>query len=161
MPTIDFYDLIETAVVTLVRSELSSYFTEPTKQVTKSDDTYLDQGYDHFLIAYPGAFPTTGYATQIQAVEWEVVLDMLIRFDGTEPEAWARFKALRADVFYLFNVRRIGRTLNGTARVERVSLGSEERPRYIPHEASNPDSGIAFIAQAMALTVFEKVNRVD
>ena len=161
MPTIDYYDLVETAAITLIRSELASYLDEPTKQVTKSDDTYLDQGYDYFAIAYPGAFPAEWFAVQNITAPWEVIFDIMVRWKDTEPAAWAAFKAWRAEFFYLFNIRRIGRTLNGTPRVENVLFAAEDRPRYIPVEASNPESGIAFIAQACILTVTTKINKVD
>lgn len=158
----DYYNVIESAVIDLLRAELpASYIKDASRQITKSDDTHLDSGYDYFVIAYPGSFPTDNFAVQAVSVDWEIILDSIVRFDASEPEAWAAFKAWRAELFYLFNVRRIGRTLGQTPRVENVLLSSTDRPRYIPVVPGDIDSGIAFIAQALTLTVTEKINKDD
>lgn len=162
MPTTDYYNVIESAVIDLLRAELpAAYIEDEDKQITKSDDTHLDSGYDYFVIAYPGAFPTDGFAAQTVSVDWEIILDAIVRFNASEPEAWAALKAWRAELFYLFNLRRIGRTLDRTSRVENVLLSSTDRPRYIPVVPGDIDSGVAFIAQAMTLTVTEKINKDD
>ena len=157
---VDHYDLLETAAMQLVRTELVTYFPAPEETVTKSDDTMLDQGHDYFVIFYPGSFPTTKAGNQVLNVDWEIIVDVMTRYDGTEPEAWTQFKTIRSEMFHLFNVLKIGRTLGGTARVLNVLLSAEERPRYVPIVPGEPNSGVAFIAQVMTVTVTEMINKV-
>jgi len=156
---IDYYDLMETAVVELVRSQLAAYFTDPEKSVTKSDDTHLDQGHDYFCFVYPGVFPAEIFGNQIVTVNWEVILDVFARYNSTEKQAWIDMKKIRAELFWLFNLREIGRTINKHQFVDRVVLSAEDRPRYIPVDVDNPDSGIAFIGQVMVLTVTQRINK--
>ena len=155
----DYYDLMETALVEFIRAQLVEYFPDPEKTVTKSDDTHLDQGHNYFCIAYPGVFPTGIFGNQIINVDWEVILDVHARWNSTEQEAWKALKTIRGEMFNLFNIRKIGRTLNGHQYVDRVLLSAEDRPRYLYVDEENPDSGIAFIGQVMLLTVTQRINK--
>jgi len=156
----DQYNIVELAARNLVAGQLSSYFPNPDETVTQSDDTHLDRGHDYFAIFYPGSFPTTIPGDQsLVVVSWEILLDIMVRFNSTEAIAWRAFKELRWEVINLFNFRKIGRTLNGTSGIKYVTLSSEERPRYIPMDPKNEYSDAAFIAQAMSLTVTQFINK--
>ena len=156
---VDYYDNVETAVVELIRAQMVDYFPNPEETVTKSDDTFLDQGHDYFAFIYPGTFPTEIFGNQVVTVNWEVIVDVFARFNTTEAEAWIAMKKVRAEMFHLFNINKIGRTINGANYVDRVVLGAEDRPRYIPVDPDNPDAGIAFIGQVMILTVTQRINK--
>jgi len=159
MTTTYFYNTVEAAVISLIRAQMASYFPTPEETVTQSDDTHLDSGHDYFVIAYPGALPTEYFAGQMVLTNWEVILDAMIRWNDSQPNAWTAFKQLRGELFYLFNVRNIGRTLGGASWVDQVFMSADDRPRYIPMNPGDVESDPAFIAQALSLTVTQKINR--
>lgn len=160
----DYFSIVEDAVLSLVRTTFVARITDGVKgvrQFAKSDDSYLDQGYAHFLFTYPGDFPTLPIGgNTLVTTQWEVLLDAFVRWDATELEAWNLFKEWRGDLFYLFNLRQIGRTLDRTAGVERVVLTASDRPRYIPVDPNDELSDPAFIGQVMSLQVTQKINKV-
>jgi len=158
--TIDYYNIIEAGAVTYLRTELASYFTEPTKQCTQGDDRFLATGYDYFAIAYPGSFPTEVHGGTYIRTNWEVIIDTLTRWKTNHSDAWSLFRTFRAELFAVFNVNKIGRTLNGVSYVEKVLISGDERPRFIPVDPTDQYSDPAFIAQAMSLTVTTSIARL-
>lgn len=157
----DYYSAVELAARNLVKAELPSYFPPATAdtQVTKSDATVYDYGFDYYFTTYPGAFPTLPAGVQMVEVTWEILVDVLSRFNSNEAQAWIDFTAFRSDVFNLFNVSNKGRNLDRASGVRRVLLASEERPRYIPLRAEDEDSPPAFIAQVCILNVTQVINK--
>jgi hypothetical protein len=155
----DFYDVCETAAVTMFQNELASRWKDKDKQVTKSNDSFLDRGFDAFILAYPGAGPTQYAGTQALTVQWEILLDVIVRWDQNTAKAWADFKSLRSDVFNLVNLTQTGRTLGWTPSIEGTLLSIAERPRYIPLNRDPNTSIISHIAQICTLTVTQKVDK--
>jgi len=155
----DWYSAAELAFRNLVKSELTSYFPSATAddQVTKSDDTVYDLGFDAFLTTYPGAFPTEQVGTREVQVSWEILVDLLYRYTTNEAAMWNAFIAYRSDVFNLINLTDKGRNLNRTDRVRNCSLTAEDRPRFIPDD--NDPNTVNFIAQTCVLTVNMVINK--
>lgn len=162
----DFFSTCEDAIISMLKNDLANhaaYFgTDPVKLakvVNKSDDTKLDEGYDYFAITYPGAFPAGFESVSQINVSWDIYIDLFVRFT-TESESWANFKAYRSDVFNLFNVLLIGRTLNKTNNVKAGTpiLSSEDEPSYYSLR-SNPDVR-AFISQRCKLSLTQIINRM-
>lgn len=152
------YDVIENAAITLIKNHLdnsATYFKKPEKQVTKSNDTVLGEGFSFFLILYPASFPTTPGGTGVIEVNWAITLDLFVRF-STPPETWRNFKAFRSDLFNLFNIQKVGRTLDRTDGVRDVLLTGESDPVAYSEEGSDDP---IFFSQRMQLNVFCKVNR--
>lgn len=156
----DHYDLVVTALFALFEKELPFYFPHPARQFAKADDTILDNGHNYYALAYPGAFPIEDAGAGVYEVNWEVQLELYCRWTKTEKKAWIDFGAFRADVFNIVNTTMIGRTLNRTAGVREVALGSADRPSYIPVNANALDGPVAFIRQVCLVNVPYKVNRL-
>ena len=154
----NYYDVVENATIALTKNHLdnsATYFKKPEKQVTKSDDSVLSGGYDYFLILYPAAFPTTPGGTGVFEVNWVITLDMFVRY-STPPVTWQHFKAFRSDIFNLFNVKKVGRTLDRTDGVRDVLLTGESDPvAYSEEGADDP----IFFSQRMQLSVYYKINK--
>lgn len=160
MITTDYFGIVEDATVALLRNTAAFDWKDGTKQVTKSNDVYLDKGFDHFAITYPGAFPSGFSGTETLEVKWEVLIDLLVRWDTTEDAAWTRFKAFRSKVFNLFNLSYEGRDLNRTPGVmPPVVLTTNDRPRYIPLNKDPESDIVSHIAQVMVLTVTQSINK--
>lgn len=156
MPTTDHYTLCEDAVIALLRNRLpSSFITEKTKQIVPSDTSVLGLGFDYFVVAYPDDFPSTAFAAKIVQVEWNVLLDVFVRWKNNEAKSWERFKDFRAEVFQLFVSYR---TLDKTPTVLETSLRSGGSPQYFNSKGS-PDAGPVFISQRLTATVKQLVNR--
>jgi len=158
----DYWKLCETGLITLLRTELSSYWTDATKQVTASDDQYLSAGFDHFAFTYPGAFPQTEDTSGFIEYSWEILLDLMVRWKTSETKAWNEngFKAYRGDVIYLLNHTQKGRNLGKTQFVRDAILSSEDRPSYIPVSGTE-DSMVVYshIRQVCLVTVRQIVPR--
>lgn len=155
---IDHYSAVEDAVIALVKDHIenkATYFTQPAKQVVKSDDTVLTGGFEYFFITYPGAFPTNFAGTEAVNVLWSVEVEIFVRF-STPSTTWAHFKAFRSDLFNLFNVAKIGRTLNRTAGILNCVLSGNTEPiAYAEEGTSDP----TFFSQKLLLSVDYKINK--
>jgi hypothetical protein len=156
--TADFYDLAENATLSLIEDNLPLHFPNPSLQLSKADETIIDNGNPKYAITYPGAFPITPSGVGLIEVSWEIILDVFCRWHTSEAQAWTDFRGLRSDLFNLFNLTEKGRTLNRTNGVQGTSLGTEERPRYIPVNAGATDGAVSHIAQIMIVTVKFKIN---
>jgi len=155
----DHYTLVEEAVLKVIREQLNNhaaYFPKPLKQVVASDDTVLSSGFDYFVITFPSTFPVVPQGVGVIEVAWMLSLEFFVRFT-THPETWRRFKAVRSDLFSLFNVDHIGRTLNRTAGVRDVLLTSAGAPVFYGEEATPNDP--VFFSQKLELSIFYKINR--
>ena len=155
----DYFSIAESAVVAVVRDHLDNkavYFTKPAKQITKSDDSVLGEGFEYFFITYPGAFPVVPQGVGVIEVTWMIGVDIFCRFT-TYPDTWKRFKAFRSDVFNLFDVNKIGRNLDRTPGVRDVLLSSESEVVGVGEEDSPADP--IFFKQSLQLAVYFKVNR--
>lgn len=155
----DYYDICESAVVTLLKTTTAFSWVDAEKQVTKSNDTHLDGGFDTHAITYPGAFPQSYGGTDVQTAQWEILLDLLVRWKKTEDEAWQEFKTFRSKVFNLFNLSYEGRDLNRTPGVTRVTLNATDRPRYIPLNRDPNTNIVTHIAQVTVLTITQEINK--
>jgi len=159
----DYWKLCETGLITLLRTELSSYYSEPTKQVTASDDSYLDSGFDYFAITYPGAFPQSEVTSGYIRYNWEILLDVITRWKTSESKAWNEngFKAYRGDLIYLLNHTQKGMNLGKTNFVLSAVLSSEDRPNYIPVRGMEDSNMVIYshIRQVCIVTVDQKVPR--
>jgi hypothetical protein len=154
----DYYSEVEDAVIALVKNHLdnrATYFKNPDKQAVKSNDTILTEGFDYFFITYPASFPTTSGGTGVVEVTWNLGVEIFVLF-STPPNTWAKFKAFRGDIFNLFNVSKVGRTLDRTNGVKDVLLTGESEPVAYSEEGLNDP---IFYSQRMQLSVFYKVNR--
>lgn len=164
MTTTDYYSLLETAVKNYVQTRLPDRFTEPDKQISKSDDTIVTKGFKSFFMMYPGNAPipyegARSLGEETIEVTFEILVDAWSRWEGSEAQAWASFKAYRADIFHIFNVLKKGRTINRTAGVKGAFLTITERPRYIPLMAGAKDSVASHIAQVMSLYIPRVINK--
>lgn len=161
----DYYGICEDAAIQLLRETEAFAWQNKNKQVTKSDDRFLDEGFDRFAITYPGAFPTVFASTDTSEVQWEILLDILTRWNKSEAEAWSIFKSYRSKVFNLFNLSYEGRYLTNptnqvrTAGIVKVNLVAQDRPRYIPVDPESPQVVFSHIAQVMVLTVTQNINK--
>lgn len=159
MITTDYFSICEDATVNLLRDTSEFQWKDSVKQVTKSNDLFLDKGFDTNAITYPGAFPSTFGGTDVITVQWEILLDLLVRWKTTEKEAWIEFKSFRSKVINLFTLSYEGRTLNRTPGITNTVFTASDRPRYIPLQ-QNPDSDIvSHIAQVTVLTVTQQINK--
>ena len=159
---IDYWKMLETGLIALLKAELTSYFPNADKQVTASDDSVLDNGNDFFAITYPGAFPQTEQSSSFVEYSWEILLDVITRWNTSESNAWNEngFKAFRADVIYLINHTQKGHNLNKTNYVRDAVLSSEDRPNYIPVRGSSGEMVIySHIRQVCVVTVQQIVPR--
>lgn len=161
----DFWRLAETGLINLLRTELASYWSDDEKQVTASDDSHLDAGFDFFAITYPGAFPILDTTSSFLVYSWEILLDLLTRWKTTESKAWNEngFKAYRADVIYLLNHTNKGRNLGKTNYVRDAVLSSEDRPNYIPVRGTEDSGQVVYshIRQVCVVTVQMNVPRAS
>ena len=159
--TTDYYSLVEGALRTLVKSELSSYFPALTasQQVTKADDSYFDEGLDHFFVTYPGAFPTTPIGGQVVETAWEIIVDLVTRWQNNQQDSFDLFTLYRSDVFNLLNLSKVGRNLNRTNGVRNVLMSSNENPRFIPLQVDDPNSPTSHIGQVCVVTVRHIANK--
>lgn len=155
----DHYDLVVTAFHAMLGESLPEYFPRPDKQFSKADDTILDNGHDYYVTAYPGAFPIEPMGTGVYEVDWEVQVELYVRWKKSEKQAWIDFSAFRADIFNLVNVTMKGRTLDRTNGVRDAVLSSADRPSYIPVNSAALDGAVAFIRQICLLNVPYKINR--
>lgn len=161
MITTDYFDICESATITLLRNASEFGWKDANKQVAKSNDVFLDKGYACNAITYPGAFPQTRIGDGMIFVDWEIMIDLLVRWDKTEAEAWAEFKSFRSKVFNLFNLSYEGRNLNRTPSIapNGVILNSNDRPRYIPLNRNDGSDTISHIAQVTLLTVTQVIDK--
>jgi len=162
MITSDFYGICETAVIELLQNTAAFGWKDKSKQVTKADDTFLDKGFDSYAITYPGAFPQANIGGELLEVQWEIMIDVLVRWDSTEKKAWSDFRAHRSKVFNLFNVSYEGRDLNRTPSIKSprgVVLNSNDRPRYIPLNRDPESDIVSHIGQVMVLTVTQVIDK--
>jgi len=157
----DWYAHCESALRALIKSELSSYFPPSTAddQVTKSDDTHYDDGFDYFFTTYPGAFPMVNVGAQVVETAWEIVVDIVTRWKNNQQDSFEQFTAYRSDVFNLLNLTLTGRNLNRTNGVRGVSMLSEDRPRFIPLQVDDPNSPTSHIGQVCVVTVRHVANK--
>jgi hypothetical protein len=149
----DLYSTAEQALLDYIAEGLPALFPHPSKQLTASDDTVLDNGHDHYGIAYPGAFPIMPAGSGFYEVNWEVLLDVFYRFKTTSEEAWRGFKSYRGDLFNLLALSLRGETLGAADRVKRLTVVAEDRPRYIPSAKGDQEGPPAFIAQVLVVTI--------
>jgi hypothetical protein len=159
---VDYWKNCETGLLNLLRSELSSLFPHGADQVTASDDTVLDNGNDFYAISYPGAFPQTEEAAGFIEYSWEILLEVVSRWNQSESKAWneSGFKALRSEVIYLINHTEKGRTLGKTNFIRGAVISADDRPNYIPVRGSDPASAIfSHIRQVCIVTVRQIVPR--
>lgn len=160
MITADYFGICEDATIALLKNTAAFGWVDKDKQVTKSNDVYLDKGFDHFAITYPGAFPSGYSGTETLEVKWEILIDLLVRWDTNEAAAWTRFKTFRSKVFNLFNLSYEGRDLNRTPGINPpVVLTTTDRPRYIPLNKDPESDIVSHIAQVMVLTVTQTINK--
>jgi len=158
--TTDFYGIAETGSITLLKTELTSFFPNGAKQVTASDDTILDNGNDYYAITYPGNFPVVDTASSFRIYDWEIQLDILARWKTNNAAAWAAFKDLRSAVINLVNHTEKGHTLGKTNYVKSAILGAEERPRYIPVRGTDENNPtFSHIGQVCIVTVTMQIPR--
>lgn len=155
----DYFDVCESAVIALLQGEPSFNWKDADKQVTKSNDVYLDKGFDNFAITYPGAFPQVFDGTDVVTVQWEVLIDLLTRWQANEAQAWIDFKAFRSKVFNLFVLSYEGRFLNRTAGIKVTSFNANDRPRYIPLNRDPNSNIVSHIAQVTTLIVTQTINK--
>jgi hypothetical protein len=158
----DFFVTAETGLLTLLKTELTSFFPNGDKQVTASDDTVYDNGNDFYATSYPGAFPVTDRASTHLIYEWEILLDLLSKWRTTESRAWNQngFKALRSAVINLINHTEKGRTLGKTLFIKSATISAEDHPRYIPLKTGDPNNLIvSHIGQVCIVTVTMMVPR--
>jgi len=161
MITTDYFDLCESSVITLLQDTAQFNWVNKEKQVAKSNDVFLDQGFDSFALTYPGAFPSGFAGTDVLSVQWEVLIDLLVRWKNTEDQAWRDFKAFRSLVFNLFNLSYEGRKLNRLAGVTDAVLTAPDRPRYIPLNRDPASDIVSHIAQVTILTVTMTINKEE
>jgi hypothetical protein len=160
----DYFVTAETGLLTLLKTELTSFFPNGDKQVTASDDTVYDNGNDFYATTYPGAFPVTDRASTHLIYEWELLLDLLAKWKTTESRAWNEngFKALRSAVVNLINHTEKGRTLGKTLFIKSAVISAEDRPRYIPLKTGDPNNLIvSHIGQVCIVTVTMHVPRAS
>jgi hypothetical protein len=160
----DYYSIAETGLLTLLKTELSSYFPHGTphgtKHVTASDDTILSNGNDNYAISYPGNFPVISTASSFRIYNWEILLDIMVRWKKDTASAWAELKDLRQAIIALINHTEKGRTLGKVNYVREAVIAAEERPRYIPVRGSDPNNPIiSHIGQICIVTVTMNVPR--
>ena len=156
----DHYAAVEDATIKLVQDHLenhATFFPKPEKQVAKSNDDVLSEGFDYFFITYPASFPLIGAGTGVVEVTWHIKVEIFVRVT-THPQTWANFKAFRSAVFNLFNISTIGRTLNRTPGVG-VGLSLESNSDPIFYGEENTPNDPIFYSQVMQLSVPYKINR--
>lgn len=152
----DFYSVAETGLLTLLKTELVSFFPNGDKQVTASDDTVYDNGNLFYATSYPGAFPVNERTSTHLVYDWEILLDLLSKWQTTESKAWNDngFKAFRSAVINLINHTEKGRSLGKTNYVRSAVISSEQQPRYIPLRGSDPNNpSFTHIGQVCTVTV--------
>lgn len=152
----DFYLTAETALLTLLKDGLPSFFPNPDEQVTASDDSVLDNGNDFYCISYPGAFPQTEEASGFVVYNMEILLDVISRWDESEDDAWNEngFKAFRSAIINLINHTKDGKLLGNTSYVQNALISAEDRPSYIPVRGTDPNNvTYSHIRQVCVVTV--------
>lgn len=158
----DYYSLAEDGLLSILKTELASYFPQGTKQVTASDDTILDNGNNNYAISYPGNFPVAIKTSSFIVYNFEVRLDVLVRWNKNTVTAWDAFKDLRNAIIILVNHTQNGRSLGKTNYVvsEETVIQAEDRPRYVPMRGANPDNPIiSHVGQICNVNVTMKVPR--
>lgn len=158
----DWYKTAEDGLLALLKAELPSLFPNGDKQVTASDDTVYDNGNRYYATSYPGAFPVADRASTHLLYDWEILLDLLSKWDGSESKAWNEngFKALRSAVINLINHTEKGRTLGKTNYIKSAVISAEDRPRYIPLRNTDPNNPtFSHIGQVCIVTVTMMVPR--
>lgn len=161
MPIIDHYTAVEDAALVLIKESIDNkekYFSKKDVQVSRSDDDVLSKGYDYFVILFPGDFSSEKGGSGVKFVTWHIDVEIYVRF-STTGETWKKFKLFRSDMFNLFNVKTIGRTLNRTPGVvDDVILTGGSKPVAYGEEESEADP--IFFSQTLDLAIPYKVNMV-
>jgi len=159
----DYYNTAEAALIAFLKTQLADpYFPNADLQVTASNDEILSNGNDYYAVAYPGNFPISGTevsSTQIQ-YEWEILLDLLVRWNKSTAIVWSTFKPYRDAVIQIINHTKAGKTLDRTNYVRNAVIQAEDRPRYIPMRGADPDNPtFTHLGQVCIVTVTMNVPR--
>lgn len=150
----DYYSVAEDGLISLLKTDLASYFPNGSKQVTDSDDTILDNGNNNYVITYPGSFPIDVRTSSFVVYDFVMRTDILVRWTDKTVTAWSAFKDLRNAILVLINHTERGRTLGKTNWVKYAFIQSESEPRYIPVRGTDPDNPVmSHIGQICQVTV--------
>lgn len=157
MTEVDHYSVAELGLAVCLQSLGATYFPGDTKRATgwqvSDDDTVLTLGGDYFIVYRPGACPVTPIARGIYDYNWEVVLDLYVRYVSYKL-SWAQFRAYRAAIVNLLNTHQ---TLNGTNGVHGVTFRSDARPQYFRFTGT-PETAIPnFLIQTTQVVVVQRV----
>jgi hypothetical protein len=142
----DYYDQCEAAAMTKLRS-LSAFFPNP-KQVSSNLGDLL-KGFKYFAHFIPSTFSTSRANGREKDIVWTILFDLHVKY-STQKESIPLFKAVRAEVFYLYNSDPL---LNKTPGVSNVAISAaSEILQDLP--GNNP----TFLIQTMALAVSQRIR---
>jgi hypothetical protein len=150
----DFYQQCEDGLATRLRALNPSFFKQD-KQVS-DDDSVLSEGADYWIIYRPGAFPIPDnlLTQKIMEVDWNVTMDMYVRYK-TYKESWGKFRKFRAAVFFLLHS---DQTLGDTLNVHRVTFSSNEIAQYFRFANSSEEAKPNFIIQTCNVVIRQRVR---
>lgn len=148
--TEDYYSQCEAALMTSFRS---LPFFEHDWQVS-DDDTVIAQGADYFAIFRPGAFPVSKDGAHQRDFQWEIVIDVYVRYQDYK-KSWQKFKGLRAA---LINLVFPDPFLSATPGVWATSLSSGEAASYFYFDEPKPGVRPNFIIQTLTATITQRVK---
>lgn len=153
----DPYVAVETALATCLKS-LDTFFPGDKKRdagwQVSDDDTVISLGGDFFAIYRPGAFTVTKIARGIYDYDWEVDLDLFVRYTSYK-ESWTKLKSYRASLVELLSTHQ---TLNGTIGTHGVSLSSPERPAYFRFTDTSVSAKPNYLIQPTRVVIRQRVT---
>lgn len=146
MTATDYYSQCEAACMIKLRT-LSALFPNPWQ--VSDDVENIRRGGNYFSIFFPSSFQTVRVDGREKAVIWNIVFDLYVRYSNHNVSL-SRFKAARAEVFYLFNSDPL---LNKTPNVSNVGISaSGEVLQDI--QGDNPN----FIIQTLTVAVSQRIR---
>lgn len=131
MAEVDYYSIIEAAVMTKLRT-LAIFPHE--WQVSDSEEN-IRRGANYFAVFLPSVFQSIPVDGKDKVIVWSVLFDFYARYT-TKQESKARFKAGRAELFTLNKDRMLNRTVgvfdvNLSATSELLQDIAGDNPNFI------------------------------
>lgn len=139
------YSTAEGAVQTLIRTAAS--FSGHSERVTLGDFRVLDSGIPSCVILYPGNFEAEQKRPEHLYRTYEVMADIMVRFDDTETAAWSDLKTLRGEIVA---IEENYPTLNHTSGITFTGLSTAAAPDFIHQKDS---TGPVWLMQTLIFTV--------
>lgn len=157
MPVTDYYSIAEAALATYIKALGTGFFPASSKDAAgwqvSDDDTVLAKGGEYFAIYRPGSCPVTTIARGIYDYNWEVILDLYVRYVSYKL-SWTKFKGYRAALITQLDTNQ---TLGDCQGVHGVSFRSDERPMYFRFNGADETAKPNFLIQTAQVVIRQRV----